>query len=717
MDPNVDPQVKSFLDLLHRGGKFSLIWTRPSRTSYWWSEGDPFPIIPDTARNADIYFQVHSSNAIPIFDDAGVEQPQENVRGRLADLAAVNCVFADFDASAFGGDINEVRKYVASLSQIKPTFVVCSGGGLHAYWVFAEPWIITDNPTRQKASQLQRAWVELVGGDRNASDMARVLRLPGSINHKPAYGPNGAPVVFETFAPAQQYPRSALEDLIDPAMLEPRAEPSRRQARQITSEKLEETQKALADLSIERVDTYSAWIEIGMSLVELGDLGLELWQAWSARSPKYRSGECEYKWRTFKPFTGVSLKTLFWRADEDRQANTPGPHVTRSRRPMSSIQVERALDELGMHFATNEMTGIVHVNGEPLDDPLHDTIFTILYDHRYTNERLLRATISRLGRRNSFHPVRDYLNALEYDHEDHIGKLCTYFSDSNDVLRLWLPRWLVGAVARVLRPNVQNRVLVLDGPQNLGKSFFAQWLFNPLPELFIEAAVDPEDKDCRVRRAYVWGWEIDEMGATMRRRDTEALKSFITNTAMVERVPYGRADRSLKPIASFIGTINNQAGFLNDPTGSRRFMVATLSRLDWQYSTEVDANQVWAQAVYMLGNGYPWLLGSEEHELSERINREDYQVVDPLEEVVGSLLVASPSGQFLSREILRALHQGGLIRSATDRGDAMRVASILKASGLRLRTMRVDGRVSKGWIGANLNPEVLANITLGGSVE
>jgi predicted P-loop ATPase len=718
MNPNTDRRIVEFLSLLHREGKHALIWTRPARASWWWDVGELMPVIPDGPRHQDIYFQVHPSNAIPQLDDAGVEQPKENVRGRLADLAAVNCLFADFDAGAFGGDLNEVRKYVASLTQPEPSFIVCSGGGLHAYWVFEDPWIIADDGERQRASQLQRAWVELVGGDRNAADMARVLRLPGTINHKPAYGAAGAAVEFETFNPENLHCRTTLENLIDPAALEPRAETSRRQSRSVSPEKLLEIQAALDDLSIERVQTYSAWVEIGMSLVELGDLGLELWRSWSAKSEKYRKGECEYKWGTFKPFTGETLKTLFWRADEDRQMQTPGPHVTRARRPMSSAQVERALEELGMHFATNEMTGMVYVNGEPLDDPLHDTVFTILYDHRYTNERLLRATISRLGRRNSFHPVRDYLIGLQYDHEDHIGKLCSYFSDTNDVFRLWLPKWLVGAVARVLKPNVQNRVLVLDGAQNLGKSYFAQWLFRPLPDLFIEAAVDPEDKDCRMRRAFVWGWEIDEMGATMRRRDTEALKSFITNTAMTERVPYGRADRTLKPIASFIGTINNQAGFLNDPTGARRFMVATLTRLDWRYAAEIDPNQVWAQAVYMLNNNYPWQLASEEYALSEKINREDYQVVDPLEEVINGLLVMCPDGQFASGQLLKALQLGGMIRSATDRGEAMRVGSILTSMGLRSKRLRnAAGNQVRSWTGATLDARVLANITLNGSVE
>jgi len=717
MDPNENSHVVGFLNLLHRGGNHALIWTRPSRTSHWWSVGDPLPRIPDGPRNHDVYFQVHPSARIPRIDDTGMEKPPSAVRGRIGDLAAINCLFADFDAAGFGDDLSEVRKYVASLAQPPPTFVVCSGGGLHAYWVFSEPWCIEHDADRQQASQWQRAWVELIGADRNAADLARVLRLPGTVNHKPAYGPQGAPVEFEVYEPERLYARATLEALIDPELLVPRSEPSRRQTRLATEEELTQIEAALNDLSPERANTYSTWVEIGMSLVELGDVGLDLWRKWSQRSDKYRQGECEYKWSTFRPFTGVTLSTLFWRADEDRQAQTPGPHVTRARRPMSSAQVERALGELGMHFATNQMTGTIYVNGEPLDDALQDTLFCTLYDHRYTNERLFNATASRLARANAFHPVRDYLNALDWDHEDHITRLCSYFQDEHDVFRLWLPRWLVGAVARVLRPNVQNRVLVLDGPQNLGKSYFARWLFSPLPELFIESAVDPDDKDCRVRRAYVWGWEIDEMGATIRRRDTEALKAFITNTAMIERVAYGRHDRALKPMCSFIGTINNQAGFLNDQTGSRRFLVATLTQVDWTYASAVDINQVWAQATYMLNHGYSWNLTSEEHAISERINSEHYQASDPLEDVVKRLVVADPNKEFQSAKLLHVLSLAGMIRSETDRGDAMRVAAILRTMGLKKKKVTVNGSRGEGWSGADINHAAVNALTLGGQLD
>jgi putative DNA primase/helicase len=63
-------------------------------------------------------------------------------------------------------------------------------------------------------------------------------------------------------------------------------------------------------------DAYDPWIVIGMSLRELGDVGLALWLEWSEQHPKYQpTGKfsCEEKWPTFGPQTegSVRLGTLF----------------------------------------------------------------------------------------------------------------------------------------------------------------------------------------------------------------------------------------------------------------------------------------------------------------------------------------------------------------------------------------------------------------------
>jgi hypothetical protein len=58
-----------------------------------------------------------------------------------------------------------------------------------------------------------------------------------------------------------------------------------------------------------------------MALRELGDAGLQLWQWWSEASPKYKVGDCQDKWPTFRigtpGGTDITLASLYRYADED----------------------------------------------------------------------------------------------------------------------------------------------------------------------------------------------------------------------------------------------------------------------------------------------------------------------------------------------------------------------------------------------------------------
>jgi|GEM_PF-1207881 len=57
-------------------------------------------------------------------------------------------------------------------------------------------------------------------------------------------------------------------------------------------------------------DNYDAWLKCGMSLYDLGDVGLELWKQISRKCPRYREGACEEKWRSFKPNGGLTWRTI-----------------------------------------------------------------------------------------------------------------------------------------------------------------------------------------------------------------------------------------------------------------------------------------------------------------------------------------------------------------------------------------------------------------------
>jgi predicted P-loop ATPase len=242
-------------------------------------------------------------------------------------------------------------------------------------------------------------------------------------------------------------------------------------------------------------------------------------------------------------------------------------------------------------------------------------------------------------------------------------------------------------------PGQRNRVLVLDGRQSIGKSYFVRWLASPLPAHYHEGAIVPEDKDCRLRAASTWIWEVAEFGSTTRRADREALKFFLSRQWVRERKPYGRRDISKPALASFIGTLNDEAGFLSDPTGSQRFMCCTLTSIDWDYSKELDINKVWGQAVALWRAGEPWELTPEELAKVSEINA-NYEITDPLaQRIVDNYEIDATQQDWraTTADIIDAIRANEWARGS-DRELQVRLGAILTRFGLKQRRIGHERR-------------------------
>jgi putative DNA primase/helicase len=87
--------------------------------------------------------------------------------------------------------IGQARELARSIG-LPPTEEIHTGHGLQAYWEFTTPWIFRDDADRQKAADLVRRFQALLKEKAKAKgweidsthDLARVLRLPGTWNHK-----------------------------------------------------------------------------------------------------------------------------------------------------------------------------------------------------------------------------------------------------------------------------------------------------------------------------------------------------------------------------------------------------------------------------------------------------------------------------------------------------------------------------------------------------
>lgn len=77
------------------------------------------------------------------------------------------------------------RKLEDCKFNIKPDIVVKSGGGIHAYFLLNEPLLIRGEGERWLPIEaINRGLAARFKGDHNTVDVARVLRVPETINHK-----------------------------------------------------------------------------------------------------------------------------------------------------------------------------------------------------------------------------------------------------------------------------------------------------------------------------------------------------------------------------------------------------------------------------------------------------------------------------------------------------------------------------------------------------
>ena len=74
---------------------------------------------------------------------------------------------------------SDVRKRLNAFPFV-PTMAIESGGGLHLYWLLTQPRDAQDS----RLEPVLRGLAAHFGGDRAAAEIAHVMRLPGTLNHK-----------------------------------------------------------------------------------------------------------------------------------------------------------------------------------------------------------------------------------------------------------------------------------------------------------------------------------------------------------------------------------------------------------------------------------------------------------------------------------------------------------------------------------------------------
>lgn len=174
---------------------------------------------------------------------------------------------------------------------------------------------------------------------------------------------------------------------------------------------------------------------------------------------------------------------------------------------------------------------------------------------------------------NRYHPVREWLDSLEWDGTPRVGTLLAEFmrADYDEYSAEAMKLFMRGAIARALEPGCKfDTMLVLVGEQGIGKSTFFRMLAHN--DAWYNGNMNTIEGDAAIEKLQgKWILEMSELLALKKAKEVEGVKSFITNQVDVIRPKYGKATEDRPRVCVFAGTTNDM-DFLSDPTGNRRFL-------------------------------------------------------------------------------------------------------------------------------------------------
>lgn len=406
--------------------------------------------------------------------------------------------------------------------------------------------------------------------------------------------------------------------------------------------------------------------------------------------------------------------------EEPKKEQPPAPPVTKKDEWMA------ALASLGHTFALNRLEDTVEIDGRMLDDVTRSEIYLDMIS-RGVGKTYVDDVLNVAAKDNAYHPVQKYLTGLVWNGEDHLAAFLDHLTGDSETVtyangtsqplwRLLFSRWLLGCVARALDGDKENPfkhqtpVLVFVGGQDIGKSSIPRWLVSGLSiQYHQEGPLDPhriEDKRSMVTK---WIWEVSELGSSLRRTDLDALKSFVTQEWHTYRKPWGKGNITKPTLCNLVGTINpNGVGFLDDSTGNRRFLPIKITRINHDYKTAVNVDQLWAQLVHLYRNGVSPNLSPEE-KVALKDTQAEHEIEKPLQtylQMYFDIIPGNDDMKCFTADIIARLRSFNVALNASVTVAGKEITEALTVFGLDRKQTSIGGVKGRAWFGIAPNMKI-----------
>jgi hypothetical protein len=336
------------------------------------------------------------------------------------------------------------------------------------------------------------------------------------------------------------------------------------------------------------------------------------------------------------------------------------------------------------------------------DDGVIDTgIWLGVHEHlSLTNWKLLERCMITEARRTPRDLLQQWLHALPP--WDGTPRLREWLCDAAEVERsaygMAVSRLLpLSMVARALDPGCLYRyVVILEGPENTGKSALVRTLASP--EWFTELMLGLDSKESHMMLQGVWLAEMPELDSLSRTEETR-LKAFIT-LRDDSYIPKYSNNRIVIPRRTvFVGT-TNETTYLKGNTGNTRFLPVRTGHIDLSILQQA-RDQLFAEALqeYMRAPTAWWMLDAPAVE-EARSERDKRRLVNIYESEL-ALWLAHPTQRDREEFTWRELAEGFLRLDAPERWKdtnlQKQMAQALRTCGLDQRVVWREGKTTRLW--------------------
>lgn len=237
-------------------------------------------------------------------------------------------------------------------------------------------------------------------------------------------------------------------------------------------------------------------------------------------------------------------------------------------------------------------------------------------------DAILKKIITSPNQTRPYNPIREYFEQLEgkYAGKSHIERLCQFlkareYGDKasgyyQERFLYTFRKWIVATVACAMGIKENDAMfVVVNNEEGIGKSFLLEFLVpDPLKGYFTRSSKDMNYADMFTSNLMI---NFDEMIGLTRATAEEFKNVLSSRTINVSK----RFTSTKQRYASACGTTNRDAdngGFLSPDMGTRRFAINHIDDIDWNYTKEVDVDQIWAEAVMLLAQDFEYTWNPED---------------------------------------------------------------------------------------------------------